>query len=216
MNAIVRIDKVSKEYNGKLVLPQITFCVEPGEAVVVTGPSGSGKTTLLRILSLLESPTHGCVYYRETEVSPRNLLRWNSRILSIVVGYSPQRADLWEFMTVRENVESVQSVRKIPKKERKATIEKLFERLEITSISNQFPAQLSGGEQQRVALARALALSPDLLILDEPTSNLDDRLAQQVWSVIDDFRSPLNGIVVVSHHELSLSSVNLKRIDLRN
>lgn len=166
---------VSKRYgNSKtLAVDGVSLEIEKGELVCLLGPSGCGKTTLLRIIAGFVEPTAGSVIVRGqdvTDVSP------NKRNMGMVF----QNYALFPHMTVRSNVEYGLRMRRVPKAEAAARVEKILDMVGLLELEGRYPRQLSGGQQQRVALARAMVILPQLLLFDEPLSNLDAKLRQQM------------------------------------
>jgi iron(III) transport system ATP-binding protein len=150
-----------------------TLTVEPGELFFLLGPSGCGKTTLLRAVAGFVDPTQGSITFERDGVE-RDVthLPANQRHTAMVF----QSYALWPHMTVADNVAFGLKVRKIPPADRKARVEEALAAVQMEEYASRKPTQLSGGQQQRVALARALVVRPDVLLLDEPLSNLDAKL----------------------------------------
>jgi putative ABC transport system ATP-binding protein len=147
-----------------------------GAFAVLAGPSGSGKTTLLNLLSGLERPDAGEIALEGVRLDrlPAAAL---ARLRLERIGLVFQAANLVPVLTAGENAEFILELRGVARRERRRTVEALFERLGIGGLEGRFPGELSGGEQQRVAVARALAGAPALVLADEPTANLDSTAA---------------------------------------
>jgi len=164
------VTNITKSFSNFAALHGVTFEARPGEFLALLGPSGSGKTTLLRLLAGLDQPDSGSISFEGED-----FLRLNARDRRI--GMVFQSYALFRHMTVAQNIAFGLSVR--PAKERpskseiKAKVESLLKLIQMEQFGKRFPAQLSGGQRQRVALARALAISPRLLLLDEPFGALD-------------------------------------------
>ncbi|MBI3457438.1 MAG: ABC transporter ATP-binding protein [Candidatus Rokubacteria bacterium] len=157
----------------------VTLAVPPGAFVAVLGPSGCGKTTTLRMVAGFEHPSAGEIRIRGTTVSAP------ARAIFVPpegrrIGMVFQSYAVWPHMTVAENVGYPLRLRRVPPAERGARVEALLELTRLDGLGRRYPHQLSGGQQQRVALARALAAEPAVLLLDEPLSNLDARLRQEM------------------------------------
>lgn len=198
--AFVEFQNVHKEYRmGDSVIHAadgVEFQIEKGEFVVVVGPSGAGKTTVLNLLGGMDSCTSGKIAVDGREVSActdRQLTEYRR----YDVGFVFQFYNLVQNLTALENVELASQICKEPLSPRKVLREVgLQERI------NNFPAQLSGGEQQRVAIARALAKNPKLLLCDEPTGALDYRTGKQVLELLQQTcREFHRTVVVVTHNQ---------------
>lgn len=187
MNNILKLSHIGKTFTkGKNKLPilkNINLEINAGEIIALTGPSGSGKSTLLHISGLLDTPTHGHIYLNGKNVSKfsdkkRTLLRRNS------LGFIYQSHLLLPDFTALENVLLPQLTANIPLKEAEEKAKNLLELVGLSQRIYHRSGQLSGGEQQRVAIARALANSPQLLLADEPTGNLDPITAENVFGLL--------------------------------
>ncbi len=163
----------SKQFGGPLVLREISFEVRAGEFVAVLGPSGCGKTTMLRIVGGFLAPDAGEIFIRGRQVTALPPHRRN-------IGVVFQSYALWPHMTVFENVAFGLRIRGLPKVEMGERVRRALAVVRLEGMDDRFPGQLSGGQQQRVALARALAIQPDVIILDEPLSNLDRQLREEM------------------------------------
>ena len=148
-----------------------------GELFTLLGPSGCGKTTLLRLMAGFSAPDRGEIWFGDRRV---DALRPYERNIGMVF----QNYALWPHMTVAENVSYGLRIRKIPASEIRARLDEGLRKVNLTGLESRYPGQLSGGQQQRVALARALVLEPDILLLDEPLSNLDAKIRVQVRAEI--------------------------------
>ncbi|OEU64773.1 MAG: hypothetical protein BBJ57_07930 [Desulfobacterales bacterium PC51MH44] len=163
------LSKITRKYGSRTVLDIPLMEIEKGKIYALLGPNGAGKSTLLNILGFLEVPTTGDMLYRSETVNFSESSLQNLRREVVMIDQHP----ILFTSTVYKNVEFGLKIRRIPQKKRKIIIE---ETLDLVGMSNFIQAQahkLSGGETQRVALARALAVSPEVLLCDEPTSNLD-------------------------------------------
>ncbi|MFB4294536.1 ABC transporter ATP-binding protein [Nonomuraea sp. ATR24] len=165
----ISIEGVSKSFGETTALESVDLRVPSGRLVTLLGASGCGKTTLLRIVAGFETADTGSVRFGERDLA--RVPVWKRRI-----GFVFQSYALWPHMTVAENVAYGLRLRKLPKQEIAAKVEAGLAMVGLTGREQRRPGQLSGGQQQRVALARALALEPDVLLMDEPLSNLDAKL----------------------------------------
>lgn len=175
------LERVDKILGTKQVIHGLDLHVKSGELVSLLGASGSGKTTMLRIIGGFLFPDAGVVQIGGKECSHVPPER---RPTAMVF----QNYALWPNMTVRENIAFGLKIRKLPRPELTKRLHDVLEMVNLSGYERAYPAQLSGGQQQRVALARALALEPDVLLLDEPLSNLDAKLRLRVREEIRDIQ----------------------------
>ena len=169
----IEVTSLTKSFGDTIALDDVDLKIDPGELFFLLGPSGCGKTTLLRSLAGFNDPEKGDIYFgpeRVNEVPP------HKRNTGMVF----QSYALWPHMTVFENVAFGLKERKIPRKEVKARTEEALAAVRMSDYANRKPNQLSGGQQQRIALARALVVRPRCLLLDEPLSNLDAKLRNEM------------------------------------
>ncbi len=166
---MVRLESISKAFDGKPVLRGLTLEIEAGERFVLLGRSGCGKTTLLRILSGFETPDQGKIYIAGKEVGHLSVERRP-------VGFIFQNYALFPHMTVYDNIAVGPRIRKMAEPEISKRVKELLKVMHLGGLENAYPRRLSGGESQRVALARALINQPKILLLDEPLSALDASL----------------------------------------
>lgn len=182
------------------VVSDVNLTVRPGEFVILYGPSGSGKSTLLNLIAGLELPSKG-----EIKIRGYYLSHMNHRELANVhrtrIGMVFQQFNLVHTLTAVENVMLPQMFLGKHAKERKERSLKLMALFEIENLANQLPTELSGGEQQRLAIARAMVNDPWLLLVDEPTGNLDTKTAKEVMDIIADLnRHAHHTILLVTHN----------------
>ncbi|WP_438433045.1 ATP-binding cassette domain-containing protein [Gorillibacterium sp. sgz500922] len=198
------VNHIGKSYrkNKKWVpaLHDFSYRFESGKIYVVKGESGRGKTTLLTILALLQDPTEGELFFDE-----RNVLALGSEEKCAIrrdqIGIVFQDCNLFSGLSVLENVlliDRIQPGRNFPEAERKAA--ELLKWVGLEHRAAHFPHELSGGEQQRVGVARAIMKDPDVLICDEPVSNLDDENAEKIARMICEFGKEKQKLVIVSAH----------------
>jgi iron(III) transport system ATP-binding protein len=173
----MRLEHISKTFGATVALDEINLSIAAGELFFLLGPSGCGKSTLLRLIAGLYEPTAGRIFFNDRDVTS---LGTESRSAVMVF----QSYALWPHMTVRENVRFGLQVRKLSRDEQDRRIAEVLDLVRLRELADRKPNQLSGGQQQRVALARALAVRPNCLLLDEPLSNLDAQLRQQMRSEI--------------------------------
>ena len=175
---MIELRAVSKDYNGHRVIDSLSLEVATGERLVLFGPSGCGKSTVLHLIAGLILPNAGEIVIDEELVARahRNLREPEERGIGMVF----QDLALWPHMTVAENIEFGLKARRVPRNPRKQRVQEMVDLVRLGGYLNARPAELSGGQQQRVALARALALTPRILLMDEPLSTLDDELNEQL------------------------------------
>jgi len=181
-------------------LRDIDLNVRVGEFTVVRGPSGSGKTTLLNIIGGIDKPTSGkiVVFSEDLAAKDEDSLA-NFRCMK--VGFVFQSYNLVSTLTVAENVAFPMEWLRKPEDQIKKLVEELLEVVGLEQRSEHFPFQLSGGEQQRVAFARALANNPPLLLVDEPTGNLDKKTSAKIVQMLETLKNEGKTIIVATHDE---------------
>lgn len=172
--------------------------IDAGEFVSIMGPSGCGKSTLLNILGMIDTPTEGSYLFDGVEVS--NLKeKKRARVRKNNIGFVFQSFNLIDELTVFENVELALIYTKRKASDRKERVTKVLERMSMLHRKNHYPQQLSGGQQQRVAIARAVVNSPNLILADEPTGNLDTENGSEVMKLLCDLNAEGTTIVMVTH-----------------
>lgn len=164
---------VSKRFGSVKALDKVDLIVEPGELMVIMGPSGCGKTTLLLVILGALKPDEGSIWIDYEEITDLPIEKRN-------IGYVPQDFGLFPHLNVYENVAFGLRVKGYKKSEVDARVKRLLELVGLGGLEKRRPNELSGGQKQRVALARALAISPSLLLLDEPLSNVDEMTKAEV------------------------------------
>jgi len=183
-----------------VALDGVSLHVTEGEFIAIMGPSGCGKSTLLNILGLLDNPTSGEYHLDGTEVGHlKEKQRTDMRKGNI--GFVFQSFNLIEEMNVYENVELPLVYLKVKASERKKRVEETLRRMNISHRAKHFPNQLSGGQQQRVAIARAVIANPKLILVDEPTGNLDSKNGKDVMDLLLELNREGTTIVMVTHSQ---------------
>lgn len=195
----VEVRNLCKEYRGRQALKDVSFTVQRGEVFVLVGPNGAGKTTLLRIIDLLEEPTSGRVIFDGELVgySAKEKVNLRRRI-----GMVFQQTTLFN-MSVFDNIAYALKVRGEERHRIEEKVEAMLEMLKLKGFERKNASSLSGGESQRVALAQALVAEPELLLLDEPTANLDPRNASIVEEAISSFNREENTTIIMTTHNMS-------------
>ena len=200
---MIVVEKLTKQFNGQVVLNGIDLEVKAGEVVAIIGPSGSGKTTFLRCLNFLEEPTSGRIKVGDIEIDssrPLNQQQGLVRRLRQHVGFVFQNFNLFPHRTALENViEGPIVVKKMPREAAAELGRKLLARVGLAGKEASYPRRLSGGQQQRVAIARALAMEPEVILFDEPTSALDPELVGEVLATIRSLAEENRTMVIVTH-----------------
>jgi iron(III) transport system ATP-binding protein len=206
----VRFERVSKSFGSVAAVREVSFAIPAGELVTLLGPSGCGKTTTLRMIAGLELPTSGRVFIGEQEVTR---LPATARDVAMVF----QSYALFPHMTVIENVAYGLSVSGVRKSEAHARAEKALALVGLAGFGARLPSELSGGQQQRVAVARAVVLEPQVLLFDEPLSNLDAKLRRHVREEIRELQRKL-GItaVYVTHDQAEALAISDRVIVMSN
>lgn len=201
MSSAFRVSGLSKSYGSNLVVDDLNLEIEQGEFLVLLGPSGCGKTTTLRSLAGLETPERGRIEFGGQPVFDSEA-KLNVPAHKRNVGMVFQSYALWPNMTVRKNIEYPLRVRKMREALTSGRVEEAAGMVDCGHLLDRYPSQLSGGQQQRVAVARGLAARPDLVLFDEPLSNLDARLRDTVRTEIHRLHEHLGfGAVFVTHDQ---------------
>jgi len=202
-DAIIRTDKLGKVYDGgfrTVALSDVDLLIDRGSFSCIMGPSGHGKSTLLHLIGGLDRPTTGEVIVKEENLSamgPERLAEFRNR----TVGFVFQFFNLIAVLSVLENVQVAMMIAGVSEKEQRDRAVRLLEMLDVKEKLDARPNQLSGGQRQRVAVARALANDPEILMMDEPTGNLDSRSEAELLDLIGELHKQGKTIVVVSHSD---------------
>lgn len=197
---MIKVENLHKYFNQQHVLKGIDFSVNKGEVVSILGPSGSGKSTLLRCINFLEQPTSGIVEISGKRVNIESARKADIQSLRLSTGMVFQQYNLFKNLTVLQNVMvGLTSVKNISSNEAKKISIDILEKVGLQDRLEHYPVQLSGGQQQRVGIARALALNPEVLLFDEPTSSLDPELVGEVLTVIKEVAKEGNTMLIVTH-----------------
>lgn len=199
----VGVDAVSKVIVNKalstVILDAISFSVPTGALFAINGPSGSGKSTLLNILTGIDRPTSGRIFFANQELqkmSENKLAKWRGRNVGIVF----QFFQLIPTLTARENILlALELGAQVPRRQWRERAEECLRMVDLADYAKRLPAELSGGQQQRVAIARALANNPPLLVADEPTGNLDSKSAHQVFDLLKTLTEQGKTVIYVTH-----------------
>jgi iron(III) transport system ATP-binding protein len=176
MTSII-LKSISKSFGPTKAVDNVSLEIKPGELFFLLGPSGCGKTTVLRLVAGFYQPDSGAILFGERDITTLPPQKRNT-------GMVFQNYALWPHLTVFQNVEYGLNVRKVPAADKKTRVDQALDTVQMGTYRDRFPNQLSGGQQQRVALARALVIEPDVLLFDEPLSNLDAKLRLEMRAEI--------------------------------
>lgn len=203
--AKLKLQNLQKKYRADVIpVKDISLEIDDGEFLTLLGPSGCGKSTLLRLIAGLETPTRG-----EVSIGGQNVNQAapGDRNMAMVF----QSYALYPHMTAAENIATALKIRKMPEAEIKRRVNEAAHKLELTSLLNRKPGQMSGGQRQRVALARALVRDPEVFLLDEPLSNLDALLREQVRAQMKQlFKEQNKPVVYVTHDQTEAMTLSTK------
>ncbi|WP_427137387.1 ABC transporter ATP-binding protein [Psychrobacillus psychrodurans] len=206
--SILTLEEITKVYEGKvahLAINQLSFEVEKGEFLAVMGPSGSGKTTLLNLISTVDNPTSG-----DMTINGLDPMKLKSNDLSLFrrrqLGFVFQDFNLLSALTVEENMVLPLTLDEQPINVMKQKVNSIAEQLDITSILEKRPFEISGGQAQRTAIGRALIHEPSIILADEPTGNLDSKAAKDVLELLSNVNKRSNTtIIMVTHDPIAAS-----------
>jgi len=205
----VYLENLTKRFSDVTAVDHITLKIRNGELLTLLGPSGCGKTTTLRLIAGLLKPDEGDIYFDNEVVTH---LPPEERDVGMVF----QNYALWPHMTVFDNIAFGLKIRKLAKNEIKRRVKEVLELVKLSGLENRYPRQLSGGQQQRVALARALVIEPKVLLLDEPLSNLDAKLREEMRFEIKDLQRRLKITTIYVTHDQAEAMVLADRIAIMN
>jgi len=194
LSGSVEFKNVVKKYGDVTALRELNLTIEPGQLVTLLGPSGCGKTTTLRLIAGLEAATSGQVFIGGEDVT--HLSATYRKVSMVFQSYA-----LFPHMTVLQNVAYGLTVKSVPKREAYEKAEQGLEMVGLAGYGPRLPSELSGGQQQRVAVARAIVLEPEVLLLDEPLSNLDAKLRRHVREEIRQIQQNLGLTAVYVTHD---------------
>jgi len=190
----VRVKNLRKTYGDVVAVDNVSFEVEAGELFFLLGPSGCGKTTILRAIAGLCETDEGEIYFDDRRIDDLPPHKRNTAMVF-------QSYALWPHLTVWQNVQYGLDVRGLSRSEKRQRVQKALEMVRMSDVADRNPAELSGGQQQRVALARAIVVEPDVILLDEPLSNLDARLRIEMRNEIRRIHSELRITMIYVTHD---------------
>lgn len=207
--AVLELQHITKRFGSATAVDNATFEVERGEIVALLGPSGCGKTTTLRMIAGFERPDSGRIFIGGDDMALRQPYERN-------VGLVFQDYALFPHKTVAQNIAFGMKNRGTPRSEIRPNITRILEQVQLTGLEDRRPSALSGGQQQRVALARALVTRPDVMLLDEPLSNLDAKLRLQLRREIRGILSSFDCTSIIVTHDQDEALGLADRIVLMN
>ena len=197
---MLSVRNVHKAFHDNKVLKGINLTVEKGDVIVILGRSGSGKTTLLRCFNFLERADEGTLDFDGIHTDLKHASADVIHKVRMKTAFVFQHYNLFQNKTALQNVmEGLVTARKIPKKEAEETAKKALDKVGLSDKYHSWPYQLSGGQQQRVGIARAIAVKPDVILFDEPTSSLDPELVGEVLGTMKLLAAEGVTMVVVTH-----------------
>lgn len=209
MSEEIIIKHALKKYGDNVIIPDLSLDIKEGEFFTLLGPSGCGKTTLLRMIAGFNSIEGGDFYFGEKRINDLDPAKRN-------IGMVFQNYAIFPHYTVRKNVEFGLKNKKFPKDKIKTQSEKFMKLMQIDQYADRMPERLSGGQQQRVALARALCIEPDVLLMDEPLSNLDAKLRVEMRTVIKNIQHSVGITTVYVTHDQEEAMAVSDRIAVMN
>lgn len=205
----IRMEKVVKRFGALEAVSNVTLEIEDGELFTILGPSGCGKTTLLRLIGGFHQPDGGEIFFGSKAVSRIPPYERN-------IGMVFQNYALWPHMTIYENVAYGLKIKNFSREEIDKRVHHALKMINLMGLEKRYPGQVSGGQQQRAALARALVLNPDVLLLDEPLSNLDAKIRIQVRAEIRKLQRELGITTIYVTHDQEEALTISDRIAVMN
>lgn len=207
---VVQMTGVYKRFGKVVAVEKMDLDIEEGSLVTLLGPSGCGKTTILRMVAGLETPTEGDIYIKGKRVNDIPIHKRN-------LGMIFQNYALFPHKTIFDNVAFGLKYRNIAKSEMKKKVGRALEMVRLPGVENRMPSQLSGGQQQRIALARAIVIEPDVLLMDEPLSALDENLREEMRREIDNLQQMLGVTTIfVTHDQREALSMSDKIVVMKD
>lgn len=196
MSYLIELKDVTKRYGEIVALNNVSLKVMKGEILAIIGPNGSGKTTMLRIMAGIDKLTSGEIYFDGIKIDDRNIDKLRSKSTMVF-----QRTVLFD-TTVYKNLAYGLKLRGYSKKEIKEKVREALRIVKLEGYENRLVKRLSGGEQQRVSLARALVLGAELMLLDEPTANLDPYNIVMIEEIISNINRNFNTTIIMATHNM--------------
>ena len=210
---MIKLDKVSKMFGlGNGGLSDISLLIERGEFVFLVGPTGSGKTTLFRLLIREMLPNSGSIVIADVDII--KLPHKKIPLLRKKIGVVFQDLKLLSDRTIFENIALPLEVAGVDAISAKKRVEELLNQVSIATHKDKFPIQLSGGELQRAAIARALVLSPEILLADEPTGNLDPKTSREIVKLLQEINEKGTTIIMATHNSDVVNALKKRVVTL--
>ena len=209
MSVSIHIDHVTKKFGDNVIIPDLSANIKNSEFFTLLGPSGCGKTTLLRMIAGFNSIEAGEIRFGDQRINEVPTYERN-------IGMVFQSYAIFPHLTVRRNVEYGLRIRKTPHAEMKQRVDEMLKLVRIDEYQDRLPERLSGGQQQRVALARAIVIHPQVLLMDEPLSNLDAKLRIEMREVIKEIQNDLGITTVYVTHDQEEAMAVSDRIAVMN
>jgi len=191
---MVQFKGILKRFGKVMAVEKMDFDIEEGSLVTLLGPSGCGKTTLLRMVAGLEEPTEGDIFIKGKRINDTPIHKRN-------LGMIFQNYALFPHKTIFENVAFGLKYRHVSKDETREKVTRALEMVRLPGVENRMPSQLSGGQQQRIAMARAIVIEPDVLLMDEPLSALDENLREAMRREVDNLQRLLGVTTIFVTHD---------------
>jgi len=191
---IVQFKGILKRFGNVVAVEKMDFDIEEGSLVTLLGPSGCGKTTLLRMVAGLEEPTEGYIFIKGVRINDTPIHKRN-------LGMIFQNYALFPHKNIFDNVAFGLKYRDVPKEAIKEKVARALEMVRLPGVENRMPNQLSGGQQQRIAMARAIVIEPDVLLMDEPLSALDENLREEMRREVDNLQQMLGVTTIFVTHD---------------
>lgn len=210
---MIKVTGMHKSFGELHVLKGIDFNAEAGEVIVIIGPSGMGKSTFLRCLNCIERPEKGIVQIDDVVLNAEKYAEQDVKALRKKTSMVFQNYNVFKNKTVLENVMlPMTSVQKINKEEARARALEYLKQVELMDKVDEYPSRLSGGQQQRVGIARALAVNPNVILFDEPTSSLDPELVMGILDIIRKLAKEHNRTMIIVTHEMRFAAEVADRV----
>ncbi len=207
---MVQFKGIMKRFGNVVAVEKMNFDIEEGSLVTLLGPSGCGKTTLLRMVAGLEEPTEGDILIKGVRINDTPIHKRN-------LGMIFQNYALFPHKTIYENVAFGLKYRDVPKEDIKQKVTRALEMVRLPGVENRMPSQLSGGQQQRIAMARAIVIEPDVLLMDEPLSALDENLREEMRREVDNLQQMIGVTTIfVTHDQREALSMSDKILVMKN